>query len=288
MLDFDDNAHARAVGLVADVGNALQALVVHLVSHVLDEHALVHLIRKLGDDDARAVAAEILKLRARTQDNLAAARSIGGTDAAAPHDDALGREVGTRDVLHQVVKRCLGIVEHADAGVDDLGEVVRRNVRRHTDGDTARAVHQKIRKACGQHAGFLAALVEVRVPVDRILVDVSQHFIGDLRHSRLGVPVGCRRIAVDGAEVSVPVDEHIAHGEVLRKSYQSIINRHVAVRVISAQHVADTGRRLFERLVARQPVLVHGVQDTAVDGLQAVAHVGQCAPDDDRHRIFDI
>ena len=42
------------------------------------------------------------------------------TDAAAAHNDALGREVGARDVLHQVVKRRLGIVEHADAGVDNL------------------------------------------------------------------------------------------------------------------------------------------------------------------------
>ena len=137
MLDLDDDAHARAVGLVADVGNALKALVVHLIGHVLDEHALVDLIGKLGDDDARAVAAEFFKFGARAQDDLAAACGIRRADAAAAHDDALGREIGAGDVLHQVVKRRLGIVEHADAGVDDLGEVVRGDIRRHADGDTA-------------------------------------------------------------------------------------------------------------------------------------------------------
>ena len=34
--------------------------------------------------------------------------------------------------------------------------------------------------------------------------------------------------------------------------------------------------------------LVHRVQDAPVDGLQAVAHVGQRAPDDDRHRVVEI
>ena len=267
MPDFDDDAHARAVGLVADVGNALQTLVVHLVGHVLDEHALVHLIRKLGDDDARAVAAEFFKFRAGAQDDLAAARGVSRADAAAAHDDALGREVGARDVLHQVVKRRLGIVEHADAGVDDLGQVVRRDVRRHTDGDTGRAVHQQVREARGQHAGLLAALIEVRVPVDGLLIDVAQHFVRDLRHSGLGVSVGGRRVAINGTEVAVAVDEHIAHGEVLRQTDQSVVNGSVAVRMIAAQHVADAGRRLFEGLVARQTVFIHGVQDAAVHRL---------------------
>lgn len=53
-----------------------------------------------------------------------------------------------------------------------------------------------------------------------------------------------RGIAVDGAEVAVAVDEHIAHGEVLRQTHERIIDRRVAVRMIAAQHVADAGRGL--------------------------------------------
>ena len=37
-LQLDDDAHTVAVGLVPDVGDALQTLVLHLVGHVLDEH----------------------------------------------------------------------------------------------------------------------------------------------------------------------------------------------------------------------------------------------------------
>ena len=38
-LQLDDDAHTVAVGLVPDVGDALQPLVLHLIGHALDQHA---------------------------------------------------------------------------------------------------------------------------------------------------------------------------------------------------------------------------------------------------------
>jgi hypothetical protein len=60
------------------------------------------------------------------------------------------------------------------------------------------------------------------------------------------------------------------------------------VRVELAHHVADDARRLRVRAVRLQAVLVHREQHAAVDGLQAVADVGQRAPDDDGHRVIEI
>ena len=44
------------------------------------------------------------------------------------------------------------------------------------------------------------------------------------------------------------------------------------------------------RVRARRPEadLVHRVEDAAVDGLEAVAHVGQRAADDDGHRVVEV
>ena len=41
-------------------------------------------------------------------------------------------------------------------------------------------------------------------------------------------------------------------------------------------------------LVGGVPLLVHAVEDAAVHGLEAVADVGQRAPDDDAHRVVEI
>ena len=52
-LDLDDDAHAVAVGFVAEIGDAFDALVAHQLGDLLDHPRLVHLIGHFGDDDRR-------------------------------------------------------------------------------------------------------------------------------------------------------------------------------------------------------------------------------------------
>ena len=151
-----------------------------------------------------------------------------------------------------------------------------------------RAVDQQIREARGKNARFLSRFVKVRVPQNRFLVDIAQHLVAELRHTRLGVTIGRRGIAVNGTEVAVAVDKRIAHGEILRQTDHRVIDRRIAVRMIPAQHVADARRRLLERLVGGQTVLVHGVENAPVDGLQTVAYIGQRTADNDGHRVVDV
>ena len=140
-LELDHDTHTVAVGLVPDVGDTLQPLVLYLVGDGLDEHPLVHLIGQLRDDDAGAAAAELLELVAGAHHQPAPAGGVGGADAAASHDDALRGEVGALDVLHQVAEGGVRVVQHADARADDLPQVVGRDVGGHAHGDTAGAVH---------------------------------------------------------------------------------------------------------------------------------------------------
>ena len=288
LFQLDDDAHAVAVGLVAQAGDAVELLIAHLLGNILDELALVDLIGQLGHDDADAVVAPGLGLGAGAHDDAAAAGGVGRADAAAADDDAPRREIRARDVLHEVRERGVRVFEHADAGIDDLGEVVRRDIRRHADGDAGAAVDEQVRKPARQHARLAARLVKVRVPVHGVLVDVAQHFVGDLRQTRLGVSVGGRGVAVHGAEVAVAVDEHVAHGKVLRQTHHRVVHGRVAVGMVPAEHVADAGGGFFERLIRGQIVLIHGVEDAAVHGLETVAHIRQRTPDDDGHGILDV
>ena len=162
------------------------------------------------------------------------------------------------------------------------------NVGGHTDGNTGGAVHQQVGEAAGQDTGLLAALVEVGVPVHRLLLDVPEHLVGQLGHAGLGVTVGGRGVAIDGTEVTVAVHQHVAHGEVLAQTHQGVVDGLVAVGVVAAQHVAHAGGRLLKGLVAGEAVLVHGVQDAAVYRLETVPHVGQGPAHDNGHGIFDV
>ena len=53
-LELDDDAHAVLVGLVAQVGDAVDFLVARQLGDALDQPRLVHLVRQFGDDDGLA------------------------------------------------------------------------------------------------------------------------------------------------------------------------------------------------------------------------------------------
>ena len=191
-------------------------------------------------------------------------------------------------MLHEVGEGGLRVIQHADGGVDDLGEVVGRDVGGHAHGDTAGAVHQQVGEPGREHLGLLPGLVEVGVPVHGVLLDVPEHLVGDFAETCLGVTVGGRGVAIDGTEVAVAVHQHVAHGEVLGQTDQGVVDGGVAVGVVAAQHVAHAGGGLLEGLVRGQVVLVHGVEDAPVHRLQAVPHVGQGPAHDDGLGVFNI
>ena len=163
-----------------------------------------------------------------------------------------------------------------------------RDVRRHADSDSRRAVRKKLRELRGQHGRLFQGLVVVRCEIHRLLVDVLQHELRDLRHAHLGVAHRCRRITVNRAKVTVTVGEHVAHGKILRHAHDRIVDRAVTMRVVLTEDFADDARRLLVRLARTHARFLHRIEDAAMHRLQTVTHIRQGAGDDDTHRIVDI
>ena len=287
-LQLDDDAHAVAVALVAQIGNTLDLLLAHEFGDALDQRRLVHLIGNLGDDQRGTVVAHLLDVDLGAHQDRAAARRIGRADAVAPDDRAARREIGAGHDLDEIGDRHVGLVDQRDGGVDDLAEIVRRDVGRHADRNAARAVDQEIRKARGQDDRFLLLAVVIRLEVDRAFVNVLEQRKRRAGETGFGIAHGRGRIAVDRAEIALPIDQLQAHREGLRHAHQRIVDRGVAVRVILTHDVADDARGFHIGLVRRVAVLVHREHDAAVHGLEAVASIRQRARDDHAHGVIEI
>ena len=219
----------------------------------------------------------------------AAAGLVGLDDRLARLDQhAAGREVRPLDQIDQRVDAGVGRLDQVQQRIAELAGIVRRDRARHADGDAGRAVGQKVGKAAGQHDRLLGRAVVVGAEIDGVLVDAGEQRLGDLGEPRLGVAHGGGVIAVDVAEVALPFDQRIAGGEFLGETHQRVVDRLVAVRMILADHVADHARALLEGAVGVEPQLAHGVEQAAMDRLQAVAHVGQRARHDRRQRIGQV
>ncbi len=105
-LQLDDGPHPGAVGLVAQVADAVELALADLVGDPLQERRLVDLVGQLGDDDLVAAAAgRFLDERLGADHDASAAGGIGGLDPLAAEDRSAGREVRAGDDLHQVLDR---------------------------------------------------------------------------------------------------------------------------------------------------------------------------------------
>ncbi len=289
LLQLDDDAHAVLVGLVAQVRDRLDALVLHEVRDRLDQRGLVDLVRDLREHDLLAVFPSVLDLGAAAHEDLAAADAVGVQDAGAAADDAAGREVGAANDLAQLVDRRLRRVEQLEQRVRDLRQVVRRHRRRHADRDAARAVAQQIRELAREDQRLFARAVIVRHEVDgRFGVEVLHQVHRGRRHRRFRVTHRGRRIAVDRTEVALPVDQRVPHDEVLRHAHERGVDDRFAVRVVVARCVAADLRALLLLRARSEVEVVHRDEHAALRRLQSVADVGQRAADDDRHRVIEV
>jgi len=117
-------------------------------------------------------------------------------DAVAAHDHGTGREIRPFDFSHNLFNRRIRVVDKNDQTVDDFAQIVRWDIRRHTDSDTCRTIDQQVRYFRRQYGRFLKRTVIVRHEIDCFLVDILQHFTGNLGHTYFCITHSSRRITI--------------------------------------------------------------------------------------------
>ncbi len=191
-------------------------------------------------------------------------------------------------MLHQAFGRDRGVVHVGTAGGENFAEIMRRDVRRHADRDAAGAVDEQVREAGREDLRLTLRRIVVRREVDRVLVDVGEQEVRNLGQARFRVPHGGGRIGIHRPEIALAIDQGDAQRPGLHHAGECVVDRAVAVRVILTHDVTHDAARLAVGPSGDVAGLLAGVENTAVDRLQAVAHVGQRAADDHAHRVIEV
>ena len=92
-----------------------------------------------------------------------------------------------------------------DRCVDHLAEVMRRNVGRHSNSDARRAVDEQVGKRRRQHDGLEERAVVGRAERNCTFFDLAEQLSAERLEPGLGVAHGRWVVAVERAEVAVPV-----------------------------------------------------------------------------------
>jgi hypothetical protein len=285
-LEHDPDVLGR---LVAHVGEQRQLLLVEQLGDLLDQPALLHPPWDLRHHHRVGAAAGVLLLPARPQPKRPPPGLVGlGNGLGRIDDHPAGREIRSAHELEQATRLGVGVLDQVQRGVAQLGDVVRRNRGRHPDRDPLRAVGEQIRKRPGQHHRLVFGTVVGRAEIDGVLLDAFEQEARDLGQPRLRVAHRRRIIAVDIAEVALPVDQRIALREILRQPYQRVIHRLVTVRMELANHVTDNARAFLECGARVQSQLPHRIDQPAMHGLKPVARIGKRTVHDGGEGVGEI
>lgn len=180
------------------------------IGDILDKLLLVDAIRNLRDDNLIVLVAA-LNLGLSTHHNTSTTGGISIANALQTIDIRSRGEVRSRNILHQSVEVDVGIVNICAAAIDNLVEVMGRNVCGHAHGNTVASVDQEVRNLRRHHRRLLECVVEVVHHVDGILLNIVHDVLTHLRQAALGITHGSRRVTVDGTEVTLTVDEGVTH-----------------------------------------------------------------------------
>jgi len=105
--------------------------------------------------------------------------------------------------------------EEVDQRTAQLTDIVGRDRRRHADSDAMGTIGQQVREG-GRQDHRLFSFFVIRCPkIDGVLVDTLEQQLCDVGQPCFGVAHGRRAIAVDIAEIALPVDQRIASGKFL-------------------------------------------------------------------------
>ena len=137
------------------------------------------------------------------------ARTVSLHDPCTPVNLRPGREVWARDVLHELIDFDIGVLQCCQTPRHHLTEIVRRDIGRHTNGNTRRAVYKQVGHPRWQHCGDSLSAIVVVDKIDCFLVQVCQQGMCNLGHANLGVSHRRSGVSVNGAKITLAVYQRV-------------------------------------------------------------------------------
>ena len=136
-FQFDNDTHTRFVGLVANIGNAVEFLFTNTFRDAFQKIFLVDLIRQLIDDNRLTALPPILfKMCLGSHDDASTPRPVSLTNPGNTIDNAPGREIRCRNDIDQFVDSAIRLMKQLQCSIDHFHQIVGRNIGCHSDGNT--------------------------------------------------------------------------------------------------------------------------------------------------------
>ena len=154
-LQLNNNLHSVfKAGEVINLGNTFDYAILSQVSNILNQVSFVNLVGDFGNNDMVLALVGRHDLCFSTNFYNAAAGVISAGNTFLAQNAGTGREVRAFDSCHQLRNFHIRIINQHNQAINNLAQIVRRNVSSHTNCDTGTAVNQQSRDLRRKYAGL--------------------------------------------------------------------------------------------------------------------------------------
>ena len=175
-------------------------------------------------------------------------------------------KIGPLNELHQLFDVRIRMFDHMNQSVNDLAQVVWRNVGCHSNRNPGGPIDEQVGNTRRQDNWLAFAAIVVVFVINRIFVDVTKHFGSDFFHSCFGITHRCSTITVDRAKVSVTIDQGITVTKILGHTDHRFVNTGVSMRVKFPHDIPHQSSGFFIRATWHHIEFAHAIQNTALHG----------------------
>ena len=214
-----------SVTLVTDITNTTQKFLVGIFksTNLFEKFGFVDTIRKLVNNNYVFVFI-FFYVCFCPYDNFATTCLICSLKSFATKHNSACWEIWTFDILHKFCGCHFWIVYKSTARINTLTQIVSWYVCGKTYGNSCCTIYKQIWKSAWQNIWFVTGIVIVFAPTNCVFVNIFQKFKCKRGKSGFGVSVCSSTIAIYTTKVSVSINKHFSHIEILRKTHHCIVN----------------------------------------------------------------
>ena len=173
------NTHALPARLVVRIGNTLELAFFHKVCDIFDKLLLIDTIRYFSNNNLIMVLSD-LDFCLSTNYYSATAGFVGILYTLKTINICTCRKVRSLDILHQSVCINSWIIYICTATIDYFVEVMCRDIRCHTHGNTVASVYEQIRYFRRHNRRFLQGIIEIIGHINGVFFKIIHDMLAHL------------------------------------------------------------------------------------------------------------
>ena len=143
--EFDADSHTLTVGLIPQIGDAVDFLISDKLRNLFNQTRLIYHVRKLRHNNTVLAVLHRLNARHRAYSDFSASGPVCLVDSGSSENRTSGWKIRSLDDRQKFLDISSAVFQHLIINdlyhtVNDLAQIVRRNIGRHSYSDTCRTV----------------------------------------------------------------------------------------------------------------------------------------------------